>query len=45
MKIIKVYCGGALLDAVQTSGLFEDSKEFVDMPMRHDPEVILKVFA
>lgn len=39
----KVYCHGDLLSCVQTSGLFEDSKEFVDMPMRHDPEVILEV--
>lgn len=25
------------------SALFEDSKEFVDMPMRIDPEAILQV--
>jgi hypothetical protein len=40
----QVYCSGELLSAVQLSGLFEDSKEFVDMPMRHDPEVIIKAF-
>lgn len=35
---------GELLEAVQTSGIFEDSKDFVDMPMRHDPEVVLQAF-
>ncbi len=40
-----VFCEGELLDAVQTAGIFEDSKEFVDMPMRVDPEVILDKFA
>jgi len=39
-----VYCSGGLLDAVQMSGVFEDSKSFVDMPMRHDPELILEAF-
>lgn len=29
-----VYCDGPLLEAVQSSGLFEDSKTFVDMPMK-----------
>jgi hypothetical protein len=40
-----VYCYGDLLAAVQTSGIFEDSKEFVDMPMNADPEEILLVGA
>lgn len=39
----QIYCSGDLLDAVQLSGIFEDSKEFVDMPMRYDPEIILDV--
>ena len=39
----QVFCEGDLLDAVQTTGIFQDSKEFVDMPMRQDPEVILEV--
>ena len=40
---MQVYCSGELLACVQMSGIFEDSKEFVDMPMRHDPEFILNV--
>jgi hypothetical protein len=39
----QIYCYGELLEAVQLSGLFQDSKEFVDMPMKYDPEVILEV--
>lgn len=39
-----VYCQGDLLSAVQTAGVFEDCKEFVDMPLRHDPEVVLQAF-
>ena len=38
-----MYSSGELLSAVQLSGLFEDSKEFVDMPMKVDPEQILEV--
>lgn len=41
--LLQVYCSGELLAAVQMSALFEDSKEFVDMPMRMDPEAILQV--
>ena len=33
----EVYCGGDLLREVQTSLVFNDSKEFVDMPMKADP--------
>lgn len=29
-----IYCKGKLLDAVQRSGLFRDSKTFVDMPTK-----------
>ena len=32
----RVYCQGDLLDTVQRSDLFEDSKTFVDMPMKFD---------
>ena len=39
----QVYCSGELLATVQLSGLFEDSKEFVDMPMKVDPEQVLEV--
>lgn len=40
-----MFCGGPILDAVQRSHLFEDSKTFVDMPMNKDPEDILDAFA
>ncbi|CAN0363000.1 unnamed protein product, partial [Hapterophycus canaliculatus] len=29
-----VYCGGPLLEAVQSARLYPDSKTFVDMPMK-----------
>jgi len=40
---MKVYCEGELLEAVQMARVYEDSKHYVDMPMRHDPEDILEV--
>jgi len=43
-RAAKVYCQGELLHVVQTAGIFEDSKEFVDMPMRVNPEVVLERF-
>ncbi|XP_064611935.1 trehalase-like isoform X2 [Liolophura sinensis] len=39
-----VYCEGRLQETVQTSGLYKDSKTFVDMPMKKDPDEILKRF-
>lgn len=39
-----VYCQGPLLQAVQLSGLFNDSKTFVDMPMLYEPEETLAAF-
>eukprot|EP00927_Polykrikos_kofoidii_P001066 TRINITY_DN10387_c0_g1_i1.p1 TRINITY_DN10387_c0_g1~~TRINITY_DN10387_c0_g1_i1.p1 ORF type:complete len:660 (+),score=114.29 TRINITY_DN10387_c0_g1_i1:97-1980(+) len=39
-----IYCSGKLLDAVQRAGIFNDSKHFVDMPMRSDPEEVLAAF-
>lgn len=30
-----VYCTGPLLDAVQRAQIFNDSKTFVDMPMKY----------
>ena len=36
-----VYCTGSLLYSVQMLKIFNDSKTFVDMPMRHAPETIL----
>eukprot|EP00466_Bigelowiella_natans_P012818 jgi/Bigna1/144469/aug1.88_g19177 len=43
-RACKVYCSGDLLDAVQRYHIFNDSKYFVDMPMKHDPEQILSLF-
>ena len=37
-----VYCGSDLLDAVQRANIFGDSKLFVDMPCRFEPEEVLK---
>jgi alpha,alpha-trehalase len=39
-----VYCDGEILKAIQDSAIYADSKTFVDMPMKHDPEVILENF-
>jgi alpha,alpha-trehalase len=42
-----VYCNataGSLLQVVQLSGIFNDSKTFVDMPMKTDPELITDAF-
>ena len=38
-----VYCGSDLLDAVQRANIFGDSKLFVDMPCRFEPEEVLKL--
>ena len=35
-----VYCIGSLLYYVQMSGIYSDSKTFVDMPMKYDPEIV-----
>ncbi|XP_035699852.1 trehalase-like [Branchiostoma floridae] len=39
-----VYCYGALLNAVQSTRVFKDSKTFVDMSMKSSPEDILGAF-
>lgn len=39
-----VYCYGDILAAVQLSGIYNDSKTFVDMPMKQDPEVVNQAF-
>ncbi len=39
-----VFCQGELLKTVQLAGVFEDSKEFVDRPLRADPEAVLEAF-
>lgn len=35
-----VFCHGPILQAVAAAGIFPDSKTFVDMSLRADPEVI-----
>eukprot|EP00605_Chrysophyceae_sp_TOSAG23-4_P000626 GSChrysophyteH1.ASY1.ANO1.705.1 assembled CDS len=39
-----VYCNGTLLRMVQMKRIFNDSKTFVDMPMKRDPADILSSF-
>ena len=39
-----MYCYGDLLDQVQRSNIFQDSKTFVDRPLRSSPENILSTF-
>jgi len=39
-----VYCDGEILHAIQQSGIYADSKTFVDMPMKYDPDVIIENF-
>lgn len=40
----EIYCHGALLDTVQKAHIFEDSKHFVDMKLKHPPAVVLDKF-
>eukprot|EP00903_Cladosiphon_okamuranus_P020327 g18650.t1 len=40
----EIYCDGPLLEAVQSARLFPDSKTFVDMPMKQDPNQVLAAF-
>lgn len=40
----KVYCYGELLDTVQMSGIYPDSKTFVDMPMKKPENITLDSF-
>ena len=39
-----IFCHGPILEAVQLSGIFNDSKTFVDMPLTVEPEVALEAF-
>lgn len=39
-----VYCRGPVLEAIQTAGLFNDSKTFVDMPMKVSPFDVIDAF-
>lgn len=38
----EIYCTGTLLAAVQNLRLFNDCKHFVDMPLKYNPETVLK---
>lgn len=40
----KVYCEGPLLKTVQLSGIFNDSKTFVDLYQLHDPDITVDNF-
>jgi alpha,alpha-trehalase len=40
-----VLCSGPIQAAIQTSGIFNDSKTFVDMPLLYDPAVVQADFA
>jgi alpha,alpha-trehalase len=43
-RACSVYCEGDVLHYVQISGIYNDSKTFVDMPMKVDPEDINSAF-
>lgn len=43
-RIARVFSAGPLLHAVQMAGIFEDSKHFVDMPLKQEPEVVLAAY-
>jgi alpha,alpha-trehalase len=40
-----VFCEGPILHYVQISGIFNDSKTFVDMPLKASPETVSAAFA
>ena len=40
-----IYCFGDLLDAVQTAGIFNDSKEFVDRPLVANVSEVLDAYS
>lgn len=44
-RAANVFCGGPILEAVQMARIFPDSKTFVDMPLKEDPEVVLEAFS
>lgn len=39
-----IYCQGELLNIIQMSSIFNDSKTFVDMPLKFPPNIILEKF-
>ncbi|XP_055343997.1 trehalase-like isoform X2 [Paramacrobiotus metropolitanus] len=40
----ELFCDGRFLHAIQLSGMFSDSKEFVDRPLRVDANVVINEF-
>ena len=38
----EIYCRGPILERIQMSGLFADSKQFVDMPTSKSKAVVQK---
>jgi alpha,alpha-trehalase len=39
-----IYCHGPVLETIQMSYIYNDSKTFVDMPMKYDPEDVMANF-
>ncbi|MES1913563.1 MAG: hypothetical protein MHM6MM_005750 [Cercozoa sp. M6MM] len=39
-----VHCNNAILEAVHHTGMFNDSKTFVDLPLRKSPQDVLRAF-
>lgn len=44
MEQCAIYCEGPILTAIQQSGIFQDGKTFVDMPLKADPAEVLAAF-
>lgn len=40
-----MFCEGPILHYIQISGIFNDSKTFVDMPLKDSPETVSAAFA
>lgn len=40
----EIYCHGRLLDTVQMARIYNDSKTFVDMKLKQNPDITLKLF-
>jgi alpha,alpha-trehalase len=40
----EIYCRGPILEKIQMSGLFADSKQFVDMPTSKSKAVVIKEY-
>ncbi|KAI6173256.1 Trehalase [Aphelenchoides besseyi] len=46
IELIKiVYCEGPLIEAVNMHRLYNDSKDYVDRPLRQDPKIIMDEFS